>query len=264
MSGTEVPTRPPLATVHLFGCDMVADATVDEVADAVVGVIEQADRGWSCVVTPNVDHLVRYRDHPDEAEIARSAAICLPDGMPIVWASRLLRRPLRSRLTGSDLFSALWPRLATERVSTVVVAADERVADGLVATHPACHPMIPPHFDRDDSAAVEGVVDDLVAAIDRSSAQVVIVGISLTKTHLLAAHLRRRWSSRPDRPPVVLLLGAAAEFHLGLVPRAPAWMQRSGLEWLHRLAGDPRRLARRYLVDDVRFVAIVAREARRA
>jgi N-acetylglucosaminyldiphosphoundecaprenol N-acetyl-beta-D-mannosaminyltransferase len=89
----------------------------------------------------------------------------------------------------------------------------------------------------------------------------VIVALSVAKTHLVAARLRERWADEAT-PPLVMLLGAAPEMHLGLQRRAPEWVQRAGLEWLHRLAGDPRRLAKRYLVDDVRFVSIVRRERR--
>lgn len=250
-----------LRTRHLFGCDFVSDATIDDVADAVRAGADERDRGWRCVVTPNVDHLVHYDKAPDDAALAADAWVALPDGMPIVWASRLLHRRLGARLAGSDLFSALWPRLAADAVPTVVVASSEEVADGLAAQHPAVRTVVPPMFDAADPVEVAGVVDAVAAAADDSDARVVIVGVTMVKHHLIARRLRERWADEPS-PPIVMLLGASADLHLGFEERAPGWMQRSGLEWLHRLLRDPRRMARRYLVDDPWFAVMLVRELR--
>jgi N-acetylglucosaminyldiphosphoundecaprenol N-acetyl-beta-D-mannosaminyltransferase len=186
----------------------------------------------------------------------------LPDGMPIVWASRLLRRPLRRRLTGSDLFSSLWPKLVADGIAAVVLAPNAEVARGLEAEHPGVRCVIPPVFDVDDGATIAAIVDDVTAAADEAGARYVFIALSVAKTHCLATALRWSWDGHPRPAPVVLLIGASPEFHLGLVSRAPAWAQRTGLEWLYRLAREPRRLARRYLVDDVRFAALVWRELR--
>jgi len=248
-------------TQRLFGLDFVCAATIEDLAASLYAGRDERDAGWRCVVTPNVDHLVRYERHPGEFDVARNASLSLPDGMPIVWAGRLLRRPLRARLAGSDLFTALWPQLATGAVPTVVVASSADTADRLLAEHPTLRCILPPMFDVDDEAAVTGVIDEIVAATEAIGARFVVVGLSMPKHHLIASHLHRRWAGRGD-PPTVLLLGASAEFYLGLVRRAPAWMQRAGMEWVYRLLSEPRRLAKRYLVDDVKFLPILWREWR--
>jgi len=250
-----------LPTRQLFGLDFVADGDIGAVVRHLLAEDVDPPRGWRCTVTPNVDHVVRYDANALEAEVARDATVVLPDGMPIVWAGRLLGRPLRSRLTGSDLFTALWPELAARSIPAVVVASGTDVAEGLLAEHPGARMVVPPRFDVDDDAAVAAVVEDVVAACAQVGARFVVVGVSMPKHHLIAHHLRRRWDGASPAP-MVLLLGASPDFHLGLTRRAPAWMQRWGLEWLHRLAGDPRRLARRYLVDDPRFLGILWRELR--
>jgi UDP-N-acetyl-D-mannosaminuronic acid transferase (WecB/TagA/CpsF family) len=84
----------------------------------------------------------------------------------------------------------------------------------------------------------------------------------MPKHHLIASRLHERWRGAFAGRPTVLLLGQAPEFAVGLVRRAPPWMQRSGLEWVWRLADDPRRLAKRYLVDDVGFLRLFWREWR--
>jgi N-acetylglucosaminyldiphosphoundecaprenol N-acetyl-beta-D-mannosaminyltransferase len=252
-----------LATQRLFGLDFVADATIDEVAGAVLDEGGEPSSAFRCVVTPNVDHLVRYDRLPDDAAIARSAFLVLPDGMPIVWASRLLRRPLQRRLTGADLFGRMWPALARAGIGAVVIAPSPVVADQLQAEHPGARCVIPPIFDADDTATVRQIVDEVTAAADGGEARFVFIGLSVAKTHVLASACRARWEGTPGPHPVVLLVGAAPEFHLGLVSRAPDRVQRWGLEWLYRLVKEPRRLARRYLVDDTRFARLVWREARR-
>lgn len=251
-----------LPTERLFGLDFVSSATIEEVAERLLLQLRDPAPGWRGVVTPNVDHLVRYDRYPDEAAVAARAGLVLPDGMPIVWASRILRRPLRRRLAGSDLFSLMWPRLADEDLRVVLVAPSEKVVTGLCAEHPGAVGLVPPMFDVADRATVDRIIDDVIESCARSGAVMVVVLLSGEKCHLIASRLAERWSGENRVRPVVALLGASGEFHLGLVERAPGWMQRSGLEWLHRLAGDPRRLARRYLVDDRRFVRLVWREWR--
>ncbi|MBX3314114.1 MAG: WecB/TagA/CpsF family glycosyltransferase [Actinobacteria bacterium] len=252
---------PGLATVDLFGLDFVSDASIDDVADALVAD-DRATAGWSCVATPNVDHIVRYRRHPPDREVAESASVVLPDGMPIVWTSRLVGRPIRRRLAGSDLFTALWRRIVAEQVPATVVAASQDVADRLLAEDPAVGIVVPPMFDLDRPDQVAPVVDDLVATCAGNGSRFLLICISADKSHHLAARLHERWGDAPGTPHV-LLLGGSADLYLGLKPRAPEWMQRTGLEWLHRLAQEPRRLFRRYLVDDVTFLGDVGREWRR-
>lgn len=251
-----------LRTERLFGLDFLADATVGALTERLLAEVEDHRPGWRCVVTPNVDHLVRYDRLPADAAVARSAFLVLPDGMPIVWASKLVRRPLARRLTGSDLFATLWPALCREAVPTVVLAPSELVAQPLAKEHPTVRCVVPPVFDVDDASAVAGVVDDITAAVDDVGARFVFIAVSVAKTHVLATALRGRWSADTRPAPIVLLIGASPEFYLGLVRRAPRWIQRWGLEWLYRLAKEPRRLARRYLIDDPHFARLVWRELR--
>ncbi len=249
--------QPP--TRHLFDCDFVTDVEIGDLV-ALLRAEDGPSQTWRCTVTPNVDHLVRYEHHPVEADVARHATLMLPDGMPIVWASRHLGRPLARRLAGSDLFAELWPSLARDGVPTVVLASSQDVADRLLAEHPAATVIVPPFFEVTDEAAVTAVVDELDAACTSSDAHFLFICVSMPKHHLLASRLRERWDGR--RSPHVLLLGASPDFYLGLARRAPKWMQTAGLEWVHRLLSEPRRMARRYLVDDPEFVRLFLRERR--
>jgi len=252
-----------LPTQALFGCAFVSETTMAAIVEVLLADGSARSTGWRSVVTPNVDHLVRYEHDERAADVARQASLTLPDGMPIVWASRLLRRPLARRLAGSDLFAELWPVLAQRSIPCVVVAATTEVADGLRAEHPDLRVLVPPQFSVSDDDVVERLVEDIVAQCADVGARFLFVGLSMPKHHLLASRLAERWSNPTQASPVVLLVGAATDFYLGLAVRAPQWMQRAGLEWAHRLARDPRRMVRRYLVDDLRFAGIVWREWRR-
>jgi N-acetylglucosaminyldiphosphoundecaprenol N-acetyl-beta-D-mannosaminyltransferase len=253
---TDVPTQ------HLFDLDFVSAPSVDGLVEVLLDQSGCDDR-WRCVVTPNVDHLVRYQHNQLEADVARRAMMVLPDGMPIVWASRLLGRPLAARLTGADLFAGLWSRLANEGAPVVLIVANHEVAGALAAMHPQARCIVPPMFDVGDEVTIERLLADAETACAETDARFLVVGVSMPKHHLIADRLRRRWSPDYAGRPMVLLLGQSPEFAIGHVRRAPAWMQRSGLEWVWRLAGDPARLAKRYLVDDAQFVRVVYREWRR-
>ncbi len=251
-----------LRTERVFGLDFVADSTIDEVARHIADEGRDARPEFRCVVTPNTDHIVRYDRFPAERRVAERSWMLLPDGAPIIWTSRLVGRPLARRLPGSDLFNLLWPELVARGTPTVVVAPSDAVAAGLSAEHRHSEIVVPPMVDVHDPVAVRTLIDEIVAAVDRIDARFVFVAISMQKHHLVADHLEQRWSNAPA-PPVVLLVGTSPEFYLGLVKRAPHWMQRAGLEWLHRLLSDPRRLAKRYLVDDLLIFKLMWREWRR-
>jgi N-acetylglucosaminyldiphosphoundecaprenol N-acetyl-beta-D-mannosaminyltransferase len=261
----------PLFSVRrLFGLDFVADATISTVARHLALDAADPKQSWRCVVTPNVDHVVRYQRFPVEFQVARDAFVVLPDGMPIVWVSRLIGRPLRSRLTGADLFAELWPKIVESGVPTVAVTRDAHVARELSRDHGALACVVAPTFSLDDAGAVvaadadavDALVLQIMEAVERRRPQFLFVGLSGPKAHVLAAALQDRWSDTELSSPTVLLVGAAPEFFLGMMRRAPAWMQRWGLEWLFRLGREPTRLARRYLVEDLRFLRLVWQEWR--
>jgi N-acetylglucosaminyldiphosphoundecaprenol N-acetyl-beta-D-mannosaminyltransferase len=194
----------------------------------------------------------------------RNARYILPDGQPIVWASRLLGEPLRARLAGSDLVPPLWRRIVAEGRTPMVIASCDEVADALRAEVPSLATYVPPVFDLSDSSAFSEVVGATADILDRADPEFVFVGISYPKQQLLAFALIDQLRRQGRRPPVFLLIGGSFDMYVGRTPRAPAWMQRVGAEWFFRFLLEPRRLFRRYFVEDVRFLAIVGRELRAA
>ncbi len=247
---------------HIFGLDFVSDGSIHALARSLFHAASEDGSSWRCVVTPNVDHLVRYERNPQEAAVARAASVVLPDGMPLVWGSRLLGRPLGSRLAGSDLFALLWPLLVEGRVPTTVLCPGAAVARGLTRSFPEAGCIVAPMLAVDDDVSMELLVDAIDEDVRARRSGALFIAVSMPKHHALAQRLQHRWREAGAPAPVVFLVGASPEFYLGLVRRAPPWMRRAGVEWIHRLLSDPRRLARRYLVDDMRFLGLMWREFR--
>lgn len=254
---------PGARTRRLFDLDFIDDVDVSATVERLLGPQDGAD-GEPVVFTPNVDTIVRLRELEVDGIAARlrDARYVLPDGQPIVWLSRLCARPLRARLPGSDLVPLLWRRIVAADRRALVVASCPEVAAALQAELPSLAVHVPPRFDGSDPDAVAEVVDAVAAVLDRANPEFVFLGISFPKQQLLAFHLIDRLR-RQGRPlPLFLLIGGSFDMYVGRTRRAPTWVQRIGAEWLFRFLCEPRRLFRRYFVDDLRFLPLAARELR--
>ncbi len=253
-----------LRRVPLFGYDLVAEESIDPVVVEVVEWTGSPAGVEPVVCTPNVDDIVKLTraEHTELGIRLRSAHFQLPDGMPLVWASRLLGVCLPARLAGSDLFSKVWTGLRDSGRGVVVIAPNDEVARKLEAEHPGCATVVPPFFDAGVPEQVAPLVTECLAALDKSGAHHLVTGISFPKQQAVGFAVIDACRAE-DRPaPLVMFLGASPEFYLGIKKRAPGWMQRSGLEWFHRFMAEPRRLFHRYFFDDPKFAVVVWREWR--
>ncbi|GAA4104731.1 WecB/TagA/CpsF family glycosyltransferase [Nonomuraea soli] len=204
------------------------------------------------VITPNVDICRAVAKDASLRKLVRRAELVVADGMPLVWASRLKDRPLPERVTGADLIWSLSKASAREGHPIYLLGGPPGVAaqaaEQLTAYHPklkVCGFDAPPYGFETTVDGVARVRRRLATARPR----VVFVGLGFPKQDLLIAQLR-------DAHPETWFVGcgAAISFAAGVQSRAPQWMQDSGLEWLFRLACEPGRLARRYLVNDLPFM----------
>lgn len=256
------PTGSALPRRHLFGLDLVDAPTVDAVVDELLA---HDPAGWPSddalpvVVTPNVDQLVHLDRGTDAiaSSVVTRAAWVLPDGQPIVWASRWLDAPLSGRLAGSDLVAALWPRLVEAGAPRLVIASNDEVAGRVRAE--GGHAVVAPMLDVRDRAGIDAFVDDCARTIGEVQPTHVFVTLGFPKQCNVIDGILRALPEDGPRP-LLLAVGASFDMHYGLVRRAPVWMQRAGLEWFFRFVQEPRRLFRRYFVDDVAFLRIVRRE----
>ncbi|WP_214110742.1 WecB/TagA/CpsF family glycosyltransferase [Acrocarpospora catenulata] len=220
-----------------------------EVVDRVIGALRRGRGGH--LVTPNVD-ICRScaRDERLRALVLR-AELAVADGMPLVWAARLLGRPVPARITGADLIWSLSEAAAFYRVPVYLLGGAPGVADQAAIALCDRYPGLiiagvdaPPYGFEHDHEQFEQVRKALVDA----APLLVFVGLGFPKQDLVIERLR------DDLPGAWFVgCGSAIAFAAGSVQRAPAWMRDLGLEWLFRLATEPARLARRYLVDDLPY-----------
>jgi N-acetylglucosaminyldiphosphoundecaprenol N-acetyl-beta-D-mannosaminyltransferase len=220
--------------------------------DAIEALVE--GRRGGAVFTPNVDHVVKAARDPALRAAYAAADLALADGMPLVWASRALGAPLPGRVAGSDLVLPLARRAADRgwRVYLLGGAGGDaaRAAERLRREGVAIAGV--------DAAAVSLEPDGAPAAhaaaerARASRAELVYVALGAPKQELWIHRHRAALG-----PAVAIGVGASLAFLAGSLRRAPAWVSAGGLEWLWRLGCEPRRLWRRYLVEDLAFLPIV-------
>jgi N-acetylglucosaminyldiphosphoundecaprenol N-acetyl-beta-D-mannosaminyltransferase len=219
--------------------------------DWIDAAVEARQRGYVCVAA--VHTVMVCREDPELRAAVLGADFTVPDGQPLVWALNALGHGLPDRVYGPELMERACARAARTGQRLYLYGgrnhgALAELARMLRLRHPGiqivgghCPPFRPLTTAEEDAVADE---------INRSGADVVWVGIGVPKQEKWMARMRDRLE-----PPVLIGVGAAFDFHAGLVPQAPDALQRLGLEWAFRLLQEPRRLWRRYLRYNPRFVA---------
>lgn len=203
------------------------------------------------IVTPNVDHIVRMETDKEFKEIYDNACLVLTDGTPLIWISKLLRNPIKEKVSGSDLFPKVCELAAQRGYKVFLLGAAEGIAE-IAATKLTAKfsglnivgtfsPKI--GFENDNEQLSE--VFDL---INSTKPDILFLGLGTPKQEKF--YYKHR--SKMDVP-MTLAVGASIDFEAGNVKRAPQWMQRFGLEWFYRLCKEPKRMFKRYIVDDTKI-----------
>jgi N-acetylglucosaminyldiphosphoundecaprenol N-acetyl-beta-D-mannosaminyltransferase len=229
----------------------LAISDYDEVIDWMQALIAADGRGY--VTAAAVNLVMSAREDPQTRAAVLGATLAVPDGQPLVWALHALGHRRATRVYGPDLMARFCERAALD--GTPIYLYGGRTPEALELLEARLRERFPglliaggysPPF-RELSADEE---QDVVSAIDASGAGVVWVGTGQPKQEKWMLAMRPRLSA-----PLLVGVGAAFDFHAGLVSQAPAWMQRNGLEWVYRLSREPRRLWRRYARYNPLFVA---------
>jgi N-acetylglucosaminyldiphosphoundecaprenol N-acetyl-beta-D-mannosaminyltransferase len=238
-----------LPTVPIVGTDL-AITDYRRTMDWMDDVIAQRER--VCLTAAAV-HLVMVAEEDPETRSAVGGAVAVPDGQPLVWAMRALGHDDASRVYGPELMARYCRRSAETGVRMFLYGGRNQgalveLALQLRRRYPGLKivggysPPYRPLTDEEEHWIAE--------EINRSGADVVWVGTGQPKQEKWMAGMRERLTA-----PILIGVGAAFDFHAGLVPQAPGWMQSLGLEWTYRLAHEPRRLWRRYARYNPRFIA---------
>lgn len=251
----------------MYRRELLFDIRIDalRMPEAVARVYELiARKSGSCafVVTPNVDHIVMLQEREDLAAAYRDASLVLADGWPLVSASHWLGKPLPERVAGSDLVPALLESAnIAQPLKLFLLGAAEGVGARAAARIHAQFPHAtvtgvyspPLGFEKDDAENAK-----ILQMIADADADILVLGLGAPKQELWI-HKHRGGV----KAPVALCVGATIDFLAGEKRRAPVWVQMLRMEWLYRLAGEPRRLVSRYAKDARIFPQVVFREWRR-
>ena len=237
--------------------DRVTFVEAIEVVEALV----ESGRGGT-VFTPNVDHVVLAEEEPMLREAYAAADLAIVDGMPLLWAARILGAPFPEKISGSDFVVPLTQRIAERGWRIYLLGGAEGVAERAKSELERLAPGVKIVGTSSPRIATTGPADRhdaIVEELRRAQPDVVFLALGAPKQEIFAHQIR------VALPSVVFVgIGGTLDFLVGTQKRAPPWMSRAGLEWLYRLSNDPRRLWKRYLVRDPKFVFVFLRTLRAA
>jgi len=235
--------------------DVVTFAGALERIEQLVG-----EKKGGYVVTPNLDHVVLADDNVAFREAYTHAALSVVDGQPLVWASRILGEQLPEKISGADLILPLMEMAAKKQWRVYFMGAGPGVAEKAAeevhrrygTTVVGCDA---PRVSVDPAASENAAA---IGKIQAAKPDLVLVALGAPKQEIWMHRCMAQYA-----PAVALGIGAGLDFIAGTVKRAPQWMSNHGLEWAYRLSREPKRMWRRYLVNDPRFLLILARTMQR-
>ena len=248
-----------MTKISMFGVTIDA-LDMRGTVDRIVGWLESDTTPCQYVVTPNVDHVVMLQTNDRLRAAYDEASLVLADGFPLVVAARLLGRPLPERVAGSELVPALFDRLASRQESTrvfllgalpgVAVKAAREIDRNWPHLNVVGTYSPPFGFEHDEEEC-----ERILTQLNDSNAEIVVFGVGAPKQELWAHRFHDRISAK-----ALFCVGATIDFLAGEKSQAPVWMRRTGLEWIHRCASEPRRLLGRYARGAIVFPQILFRE----
>jgi N-acetylglucosaminyldiphosphoundecaprenol N-acetyl-beta-D-mannosaminyltransferase len=241
-------------TPQVRNAKMILGSWIDATSydDACDRIQDWAQTQTHCyLIAANVHVVMTAQADPSFQQVVNGAALVTPDGMPLVWGLRILGAKKQPRVYGPDLMLAWCDRAAQTSLPIYLYGGTEAMLQKLrhqlqqqfpqlviAGSHaPPFRPLTAPEEEQD------------VQRIKTSGAAVVFVGLGCPKQEF--------WMARQQQIPAVLIgVGAAFSFHSGEISQAPRWLMRLGLEWLYRLWREPRRLWRRYLLNNPLFLVL--------
>jgi N-acetylglucosaminyldiphosphoundecaprenol N-acetyl-beta-D-mannosaminyltransferase len=241
--------------ITLMGCT-IDNLSMEETLQTIEGFIHTGEPHQHVVV--NVDKLVKASRDPELRRIINECALINVDGMPVVWASRLLGKPLKERVAGVDLFEALMRRAGEKGWRVFLLGAQEEVVGKVAATYQRRYPALVLAGWRNGYWQGEAEEAQVAGQIRDARPDLLFVAISSPKKEQFLG----RWQAEM-RIPFAMGVGGTFDVAIGRVKRAPVWMQKSGLEWFYRFLQEPRRMFRRYFIEDMAFVWLFIKEATR-
>jgi N-acetylglucosaminyldiphosphoundecaprenol N-acetyl-beta-D-mannosaminyltransferase len=237
--------------VKIMGC-LIDNLSMEETLQTIEGFIISGIPHQHVVV--NVDKLVKASRDRELRRIINECALINVDGMPVVWASRLLGIALKERVAGVDLFEALMHRSAEKGWRVFLLGAREEVVSKVKTIYERKYPGLQVtgyrngYWKQEEETAV---VDHIKSA----KADLLFVAISSPKKENFLARYQAEM-----KIPFAMGVGGTLDVAVGNIKRAPLWMRKSGLEWFYRFLQEPRRMFKRYFIDDLAFLGLLSKE----
>lgn len=214
----------------------------------------------SYVVTPNVDHIVKLEKDEEFKEVYQNADLVLTDGMPLIWISKILKTPIKEKVSGSDLFPNVCKLAAEKNYSLFLLGAAEGVAKKAAENLKDKYKEIKIAGIYSPSYGFENKDDEIqliIKMVNESNPDILAVGVGAPKQEKFIYKYKNYLNV-----PVSLAIGASIDFEAGNIKRAPNWMQNIGLEWFYRLCKEPIRMFKRYLIEDLEIIKILSKYSR--
>lgn len=218
-------------------------------------------RKSSYVVTPNVDHIVKLESDNEFKKVYKNADLILTDGMPLIWISKLIGTPIKQKVSGSDLFPEVCKLASEKGYKVFLLGAAEGVADkasknlqkkygglNIVGTYS-------PSFGFEEK---EKEINKIISIINQAKPDILAIGLGAPKQEKFIYKYKEKLNVS-----ILLAIGASIDFEAGNIKRAPKWMQKMGLEWFYRLIKEPKRMVKRYLIDDIMIFKIIVKYYKR-
>ncbi len=240
-----------LARKSILGCP-VDDLDLDETLQEIEKMVESGSIHQHVVV--NVDKLIKYHKDPELKRIINRCSLINVDGMPLLWASRLLGNPLKERVTGIDLFEKIFSLAAKKKWRLYFLGAMQEVVEIVVHLIKNQYKTIDICGYRNGYWTSEEE-PYIVAKIRELQPHILFVGFSSPQKEFF---LDRRLKDMAV--PFVMGVGGSFDVLAGKTKRAPRWMQNIGLEWFYRFLQEPKRMFKRYFVDDIYFFWLFSKE----
>jgi len=212
----------------------------------------------SYIITSNVDHIVKCQNDKEFKNIYRSATLITADGVPLLWAANILGTPLKEKISGSDIFMNICELSAYNKYKVFFLGgkpeAAKRAAEKVKERYSGINivGVFCPNYGFENNETENNII---ISMIVKAKPDILFVGLGAPK--------QEKWIYKHKdeyKVPVSIGVGATFDFVSGIVKRAPVWMQKAGFEWFWRLMMEPKRLWKRYLIDDPIFFWLILKQ----
>ena len=231
----------------------IDNLSMDESIDYIDKLIKRKKNSY--VVTPNVDHIVKLENDSEFLEVYNNADLVLTDGMPLVWISKFLKTPIKEKVSGSDLFPKVC-KLADEKgYSIFLLGAAEgiaiKAAENLKNKYKNLNIVgtFSPSYGFEKS---KSEIEEIIKKVNEAKPDILAVGLGAPKQEKFIYKYKNKLNV-----PISLAIGASIDFEAGNIERAPKWMQKRGLEWFYRFLKEPKRMFKRYFIDDLKIIKVL-------